>query len=249
MQNQDCAGRVALVTGASRGIGHGIALELARRGAHVIAMARTQGALEALDDEIRALGGQCTLVPCDIKDYAALDRLGASIFERWGRLDILVANAGILGTLSPLGHIDPDRFEAVMAVNVTANWRLLRSLDLPLRQSAAGRVIMLSSGVAHRAEARAYWGPYAMSKAALEMLGRTYAAETQLTNLKVMLVNPGPLRTRMRAAAMPDENPQDLAVPESIAPQLVEMLLPSWQQSGALYDCPTGKVLHFQSPV
>ncbi len=249
MQNQDCAGRVALVTGASRGIGHAVALELAQRGAHVIAMARTQGALEALDDDIRARGGHCTLVPCDIKDYAALDRLGATIFERWGRLDMLVANAGILGTLSPLGHIDPERFEAVMAVNVTANWRLIRSLDLPLRRSDAGRVIMLSSGVAHRAETRAYWGPYAMSKAALEMLGRTYAAETQNTNLKITLVNPGPLRTRMRAAAMPDEDPEDLAPPESIAPQLVNLLLPAWQQSGALYDCPTGKVLHFQSPV
>lgn len=248
MQNKDCAGRVVLVTGASRGIGKAVALELAQRGAHVIALSRTQGALEALDDEIRALGGACTLVPCDIKDYDALDRLGASLFERWGRLDGLVANAGILGTLTPLGHVDPERFEAVMAVNVTANWRLIRSLDLPLRQSAAGRVIMLSSGVAHRAKAVAYWGPYAASKAALEMLGRTYAAETLLTNLKIMLVNPGPLRTKMRAAAMPDEDPADLAPPESIAPQLVAMLLPSWQETGALYDCPSGKVLHFQSP-
>src|ERR1700742_704700 len=197
---QPFSGRVALVTGASRGIGRALALELARAGAHVVAIARTQGALEELDDAIRAVVSEATLVPCDLKDHEALDRLGAALYERWGKLDVFIGNAGLLGPLSPLGHVDPPKWDDVMNVNVTANWRLLRSLDLLLRKSEAGRVLFLTSGVAHRAEFKPYWGPYAVSKAALEALARTYAAETAtITKVKVMLVNPGPLRTRMRA--------------------------------------------------
>src|SRR5271166_2120449 len=175
---KNLAGRIALVTGASRGIGRAVATELARRGAHVIALARTQGALEELDDSIRKLGGEATLVPCDIKDFEALDRLGAAIHGRWGKLDILVGNAGILGPLTPIAHCDPDKWDQVFSVNVTANYRLLRSLDPLLRASDAGRAAFISSGAAQKDEFAAYWGPYAASKSALDAIVRTYAAET-----------------------------------------------------------------------
>src|SRR5271166_5971087 len=198
--------RIVLVTGASRGIGRAAALAFARTGAHVVALARTQGALEELDDEIRALRPEdespATLVPLDLRDFAALDRLGEALYRRWGRLDALIGNAGVLGVLSPLHHLDPKTWDEVMAVNVTANWRLIRSLDPLLRRSAAGRVAFITSGVASRAELRAYWGPYATSKGALDALARTYAAETLNTStIRVMLVDPGPLRTAMRATA------------------------------------------------
>jgi NAD(P)-dependent dehydrogenase (short-subunit alcohol dehydrogenase family) len=243
------AGRLALVTGASRGIGRALALEFARAGAHVIALARTQGALEELDDAIRGVGSEATLVPCDLKDYEALDRLGAALYERWGKLDIFVGNAGLLGPLSPLGHVDPPKWDDVMAVNVTANWRLLRSFDLLLRKSEAGRVLFLTSGVAHRAEFRPYWGPYAISKAALEALARTYAAETATTSkIKVMLVNPGPLRTRMRAAAMPGEDPLTLKTPEDLAPRLLPLCSADWTETGKLYDFPSNRLASFQAP-
>ncbi|MGO8740590.1 SDR family NAD(P)-dependent oxidoreductase [Rhodoblastus sp.] len=243
------AGRLALVTGASRGIGRAVALELARRGAHVIALARTQGALEELDDEIRALGSETTLVPCNITDYPALDRLGAAIFERWGKLDIFVGNAGILGPLTPVSHCDPDKWDKLMAVNVTANYRLLRSLDALLRASDAGRVVFMSSGVAQRAEYRAFWGPYAISKAALDAMMRSYAADVvNISNVKAMSANPGPLRTRMRAAAMPGEDPATLKTPEEFAPKLVDLCGPDWRETGKIYDFPTDKVLAFQGP-
>jgi NAD(P)-dependent dehydrogenase (short-subunit alcohol dehydrogenase family) len=241
--------RVALVTGASRGIGRAVALELARAGAHVVALARTQGALEELDDDIRALGGEATLVPCDLADFEAIDRLGAAIFERWGRLDVLVGNAGILGPISPLAHVDPKDWNKVLAVNVTANWRLLRSFDLPLRASAAGRVVFVTSGAAHRARMKPYWGPYAISKAALEAMARTYAAETEnITNIKVMLANPGPLRTRMRALAMPGEDPATLAPPDGFAKKILALCAPDWSESARLYDYPTDRVLDFRDP-
>ncbi len=241
------AGRIALVTGASRGIGRAVALELARRGAHVIALARTQGALEELDDAIRALGGEATLVPCDIKDYAALDRLGAAIHERWGKLDIFVGNAGILGPLTPIAHCDPEKWDQVFAVNVTANYRLLRSLDLLLRASDAGRVVFLSSGVAQRGELSAFWGPYAASKSALDAILRAYAAETvNVSNVRAMSVNPGPLRTRMRAAAMPGEDPETLRTPEEFAPKVADLCAPGWTETGKIYDFPKDKVLQFQ---
>ena len=241
--------RTALVTGASRGIGRAVALELARQGAHVIAMARTQGALEELDDAIRSEGGEATLVPCDIKDFEAIDRLGAAIHERWGKLDVLVGNAGVLGPITPMAHVDPKQWDEVIAVNVTANYRLLRSLDPLLRASEAGRVVFLSSGVAQRAEQKPYWGAYAISKGALDLMMRTYAAETVSTsNVKVMSVNPGPLRTRMRAKAMPGEDPQTLKTPEDVAPKIVELCGPGWSETGAFYDFPTDRVLRFAAP-
>lgn len=242
-------GRLALVTGASRGIGRAAAIELARAGAHVIALARTQGALEELDDAIRAAGSEATLVPCDLKDVDALDRLGAAIYERWGKLDILVGNAGVLGPVSPLGHIDPKHWDEVLAVNVTANWRLIRSLDLLLRAAEAGRALFVTSGAGHTADFKPYWGPYAVSKAALEALARTYAAETATTSrVKVMLVNPGPLRTRMRATAMPGEDPLTLKTPEDLAPKLIQLLSPDWGETGKLYDFPSDKILSFRGP-
>jgi NAD(P)-dependent dehydrogenase (short-subunit alcohol dehydrogenase family) len=243
------SGRIALVTGASRGIGRAVAHELAKAGAHVIALARTQGALEELDDEIRTLGGEATLVPCDLVDHDALDRLGAAIHERWGQLDILVGNAGLLGVLSPLGHIDPKEWDKVFSVNVTANWRLIRSLDPLLKRSDAGRVVFLSSGAGHRADLRAYWGLYGTTKAALDTLARFYAAETQnISNVRVNLFNPGPLRTTMRAKAMPGEDPMTLRTPEEAAPQIVAMCSPEWTETGKLWDFPQGRALTFREP-
>jgi NAD(P)-dependent dehydrogenase (short-subunit alcohol dehydrogenase family) len=240
-------GRVALVTGASRGIGRAAALAFAQAGAHVVALARTSGALEELDDEIRAIEGNATLVPLDLSDAGGIEKLGPALLERWGRLDILLANAGVLGSLSPLGHVtDPD-WAKVMDINVTANWRLIKSLDPALRASDSGRVILLSSGAAHKCTA--YWGPYSVSKAAVEALGRTYAAETATTPVKVMLVNPGPLRTRMRAEAMPGEDPATLRTPEDLAPHLVALASPEWQESGKIFDFPQEKVLNPQPPV
>ena len=239
--------RIALVTGASRGIGRAAALAFAEAGAHVVAVARTQGALEELDDEIRARGGDpATLVPLDLKDMEALDRLGAALHERWGKLDVLFGNAGILGDLTPLGHVDPKTWDTLMAVNVTANWRLIRSLDPLLRASDAGRAIFVSSGAAHKCTA--YWGPYSVSKAALEALARTYAAETVETTVRVMLVNPGPLRTRMRASAMPGEDPETLRTPDDLAPHIVRLASPEWSETGKLYDFPTDRVLGYQPP-
>ena len=239
--------RIALVTGASRGIGRAAALAFAEAGAHVVAVARTQGALEELDDEIRARGGDpATLVPLDLKDMEALDRLGAALHERWGKLDVLFGNAGILGDLTPLGHVDPKTWDTLMAVNVTANWRLIRSLDPLLRASDAGRAIFVSSGAAHKCTA--YWGPYSVSKAALEALARTYAAETVETRVRVMLVNPGPLRTRMRASAMPGEDPETLRTPDDLAPHILRLASPEWSETGKLYDFPTDRVLAYQPP-
>ena len=250
---QNASPRLALVTGASRGIGRAAALALAASGAHVVAVARTQGALEELDDEIRALhpGGesQATLVPMDLRDHAAIDRLGEALYRRWGKLDVLVGNAGLLGPLSPLHHIDPKPWEDVFSVNVNANWRLIRAMDPLLRASPSGRAIFITSGAGHRAEMRAYWGAYAASKAALEALARTYAAETATTsNIKVMLVNPGPLRTRMRAAAMPGEDPLTLREPADLAPKILALASPDWTATGKLYDFPSDRVMSFQGP-
>jgi NAD(P)-dependent dehydrogenase (short-subunit alcohol dehydrogenase family) len=245
--------RVALVTGASRGIGRAAALALAGAGVHVIALARTQGALEELDDEIRALrpGDQnpASLAPVDLRDFAAIDRLGGVIFERWRRLDAFVGSAGVLGPITPLHHVEPRQWEDAIALNVTANWRLIRALDPLLRASPSGRVALLSSGAGHRADLRAYWGPYAVSKAALDALVRTYAAETVNTsNIRVMAINPGALRTAMRAQAMPGEDPMTLRTPEQLAPKIVEICSPEWAQTGKLYDFPLDRVLSFRAP-
>lgn len=239
-------GRVAVVTGASRGIGHATALALASAGCHVIAVARTSGALEELDDAIKAVGGAATLVPMDLKDFPAIDRLGAAIHERWGKLDILVGNAGMLGPLSPLGHVEPKAFDDVMAVNLTANWRLIRSLDPLLQLSDAGRALFVSSGAAHKT--MAFWGPYSVSKAALQALVMTYSQENLRTRVRINLVNPGPLRTRMRAEAMPGEDPESLRTPEELAPEIIKLALPSCDVHGAIYDFPSGKLLRPQSP-
>jgi NAD(P)-dependent dehydrogenase (short-subunit alcohol dehydrogenase family) len=226
-----------------------VALELARQGAHVVALARTQGALEELDDEIRALGGEATLVPCDLKDFDALDRLGLALFERWGKLDILVGNAGILGPVTPLPHVDPPNWDNVFAINVTANYRLIRSLDPLLRASTAGRAVFVTSGAGSNANMNAYRAPYSASKAALDALARTYAAETvNTTNVRVMIANPGPLRTKMRAGLMPGEDPMTLRTPEEFAPKVVALCHPESMESGKLYDFQDDRVKSWRSP-
>src|SRR5436190_3564327 len=222
-------GRIALVTGASRGIGRAAALALAQAGAHVILVARTVGGLEDADDEIQKIGGTATLVPMNLRDSDAIDRLGASIYERWGRLDAFLGNAGVLGQLTPLAHLEPKIFQEVMEVNVIANWRLIRSLDPLLRLSDAGRVVFVTSGAAKKHTA--YWGAYSASKAALESLALTYAVECETTKIKVNLINPGPIRTAMRKKAMPGEDPSTLAVPDDMAPRIVEMLSPAYDRS------------------
>jgi NAD(P)-dependent dehydrogenase (short-subunit alcohol dehydrogenase family) len=225
-------GRVALVTGASRGIGQAAARALAAAGGHVILVARTVGGLEDVDDEIQKAGGSATLVPLDLKDFAALDRLGASIYERWGKLDAFLGNAGVLGAVTPLAHLEPKLFQELLDVNVTANWRLIRSLDPLLRASDAGRALFVTSGAARKHTP--FWGGYAMAKAALESLALTYAAECASTNVKVNLLSPGPLRTAMRARAMPGEDPQTLTPPDAVASLIVDLLSPSCNKNGEL---------------
>jgi NAD(P)-dependent dehydrogenase (short-subunit alcohol dehydrogenase family) len=230
--------RIALVTGTSRGIGRATAVRLAELGAHLVAIARTEGALTELDDEVRAVGGSATLVPLDLRDGDAIDGLGRAVFERWGRLDVLVANAGVLGPLSPLGHVPVDKWEQVMAVNLTANWRLIRSMDPLIRQSDAARAVFVTSGASRNL--RAYWGPYSVSKAGLDALARTYANELANTPHCVNLFNPGPTRTKMRAEAMPGENPDTLPAPEVVADALVRLCLPQVAANGGWYDFPSG---------
>jgi NAD(P)-dependent dehydrogenase (short-subunit alcohol dehydrogenase family) len=230
MTSKHLENRLVLVTGASRGIGRAAAIALAGAGAHVIAVARTVGALEEVDDEIQKAGGSATLVPLNLKDFAALDRLGASIFERWGKLDAFFGNAGILGVLTPLGHLDPKVFQELLDINVTANWRLIRSLDPLLQRADAGRVLFMTSSVARNP--RAFWGGYAMTKAALESLALTYAQECDSTSVKVNLLNPGGTRTAMRARAMPGEDPSTLPRPVDIAPLIVELLSPTCEKNG-----------------
>ncbi|MCC6982077.1 MAG: SDR family NAD(P)-dependent oxidoreductase [Bauldia sp.] len=230
----DFSGRIAVVTGASRGIGRAAALALAKAGAHVVAVARTVGALEELDDEIKAAGGHATLVPLDLKDSVAIDRMGAALYERWGRVDALFGNAGELGTLAPLGHTEPKVWDDVLAVNLTANYRLIRSLDPLLRASTAGRALFVTSGAAHHNNA--YWGPYSVSKAGLEALVRTYAAEIRQTNVRVNILDPGRVRTRMRAQAMPGEDPMILPPPEDLVPDILRMLSPDYDENGVTYS-------------
>jgi NAD(P)-dependent dehydrogenase (short-subunit alcohol dehydrogenase family) len=231
---KDLAGRIVLVTGASRGIGYFAAREAGRRGAHVIAVARTVGGLEELDDEIKAAGSEATLVPLDITDYDGIDRLGQAIFGRWGRLDGLIGNAGRAGAVSPVGHIEPKDFERVVATNVIANFRLIRSFDLLLRQSDAGRALFISSSIVTKAVP--YFASYTATKMALDGLVRVYATEMANTKVRVNAFNPGPLRTAMRASAYPGEDPLTLEPPSVVAPKIVEMISPAYAENGVLFD-------------
>ncbi len=238
MTNNDqgrLAGRIALITGASRGLGAAIAKRYASEGAQLILLARTVGGLEELDDTIRAAGGRRPLlVPHDLRELDGLDRLGASLHERYGRLDIVVGNAGQLGVLSPVGHIAPQVWDEVMAVNVTANYRLIRSLDPLLRLSSAGRALFVTSGAASHLQA--YWSVYAASKAALEALVKCYAAEIAKTSVRANLVSPGAMRTAMRRQAFPGEDPATLPAPDSVTEIFVELADPDCQVNGEVIE-------------
>ena len=242
----DLSGRIALVTGASRGIGYFTAKALASAGAHVIAVARTVGGLEELDDEIKAAGGEATLVPLDLKDMEGIDRLGGAIHERWGKLDILMANAAVLGVIAPLGHVEAKVFEQVMTINVTATWRLIRSVDPLLRMSDAGRAIVMSSSSAH--SARAFWGPYAMSKAAVEAMARSWADETKNYPLRVNCVDPGATRTAMRAQAVPGEDPKTLPHPSEIAARILKLADPALKETRMIYQAQQDRFVSYQMP-
>ncbi len=234
MSEKRFSGHLALVTGATSGLGRALSLALASEGAHVIALAKKKRGLEALDDEIQALGSEATLVPLDLRKGDGIDELGGVIFERWKKLDILVGNAGILGPLSPLSHVQPNQWQDAIDINVTANFRLIRSMDTLLRASDAGRALFITSNITRGN--RAYWGPYATSKAALEMLVLTYAAETRQSAVKVNLVNPGAMRTTMRAEAYPGEDPKTLSTPEEIAPKILPLLTPEFDRTGQRFD-------------
>ena len=238
--------KIALVTGASRGIGYQIAKQMAAEGAHVIALARTVGGLEELDDEIKSAGGSATLVPLDLTDMGGIDRLGGAIKERWGKLDVMVANAGLLGVLAPIGHIEAKTFDKTMTVNVTSTWRLIRSVDPLLRASGAGRAIVMSSGAAH--SAKAYWSLYAATKAACEAMVRSWANETMNTPLRVNAVNPGATRTKMRAEAMPGEDPKALPTAREVAAKILPLAYDDVTETGKIFDVRENRFLTYQDP-
>lgn len=242
----DLKGRIALVTGASRGIGYFTALELAKAGAHVIACARTVGGLEELDDAIKKAGRSSTLVPFDLADMNAIDALGGSIHERWGKLDILVANAGVLGVISPVDHVEAKVFEKVMNINVTATWRLIRSVAPLISKSDAGRALILSSGAAHKC--RPFWGAYSASKAAVEALARTWAAETQRLPLRILSIDPGATRTAMRAQAVPGEDPETLPHPSEVAARLLPLCGPDQTETGKLFVVRENRIVDYRLP-
>jgi len=231
-ENAPLAGRYALVTGASRGIGEACALALAEAGAHVIALARTVGALESLENRLTSKGLAGTMVPFDLLELERIDDLGAVILNNFGRLDILIGNAATLGPLSPVGHIKSDDWERVINLNLTANWRLLRIFDPLLKKSDAGRVVLLTSWIA--SHNHAFWGPYAASKAGLEALARCYAEEVQNSPLRVNLLDPGIMRTSMRMKAFPGEDPETLPSPDQLGPLFVKMCSPGYDQNGQL---------------
>jgi NAD(P)-dependent dehydrogenase (short-subunit alcohol dehydrogenase family) len=227
-------GKIALITGASRGIGAAVAERFAREGAHLVLAARTVGGLEEVDDRVRAGGGSATLVPLDLRDFIKIDELAAALHQRYGRLDILVGNAAEFGTFSPLGHIDPKLWGEIIDLNLTANWRLIRAMDPLLRAAAQGRAIFVTSGIAR--SPRAYWGPYAASKAALEALVKTYAAEIAKTNVRANLIGPGVVRTRLRARVFPGEDPMTLPPPESVADAFLQLALPECERNGEIVN-------------
>jgi NAD(P)-dependent dehydrogenase (short-subunit alcohol dehydrogenase family) len=240
------ASRIALVTGASRGIGYATARALAKAGAHIVAVGRTQAGLEELDDEIRQAGGSATLVPLNLSDFDGIARLGAALHERHGKLDILIGNAGVAGPSSPLGHIDLKAWNDVIAVNVTANFQLIRCMEPLLKRSDAGRAVFVTSAAASKASA--YLGPYAASKAAVETLARAWAQETAATSLRVNLFDPGPIRTRMRASVFPGEDPMTLDTPEQAAEFILPMCAPDWSETGKLFEYKSRKLLSFRAP-
>jgi NAD(P)-dependent dehydrogenase (short-subunit alcohol dehydrogenase family) len=213
--------RVALVTGASRGIGAATAVELARRGVHVVITARTQGGLEETDDAIRALGGSATLLPLDLAEGEQVDALGPSIYQRFGRLDVLVHAAGTLGRLTPVAHILANDWADVVAVNLSAAWHLIRTCDPLLRNAEAGRAVFVTDARAR--EPKAYWGAYGATKAGMAHLVLTWADEVKTTRLRVHLFDPGPTATRLRSQAMPGEDPTTLPKPADIAPKLAAL--------------------------
>ncbi len=225
-------GRLALVTGASRGLGAATAVALARLGADLVISARTIGGLEETDDAIRAAGGRASLVPLDLRDGPSVDRLGPSIGERFGRLDALVANAGVLGPLTPAGHILPDAWAEVIEVNLGAAWRLIRTAAPLLLAAPAGRAVFVTDRRARMP--RAYWGAYGASKAGMEYLALAWAEETRNTRLRVNLFDPGPMATRLRLRAMPAEDRSALPAPEEIAPALAALCLPEENRHAAL---------------
>ncbi len=228
----DLSGKTALITGASRGIGAAVAKAYAKAGAHVVLMARTVGGLEEVDDAIRAAGGTATLISQDLMELDKIDILGPALADRFGGLDIFVGNAGLLGPLTPLSHISAKEWDKVMTLNMTANFRLIRTLDPLLRASQAGRVIVVSTGAHVIRGEKAYWGAYAASKAGLEALARTYAAETQKTNMRVNIINPGAVRTAMRASAVPGEDSEQLPAPDDITGTFLELASESCQKHG-----------------
>ncbi|WP_375622919.1 MULTISPECIES: SDR family NAD(P)-dependent oxidoreductase [unclassified Bartonella] len=245
-RNFSLRGRVALVTGASRGIGYYLALELAARGAHIIALARTVSGLTELDNQIQEKGAHATLVPLDLHHMENIDTLALSIAKRWKKLDIIVANAGILGTLSPIAHIENTVFEDVFQINLFSQWRLMKAVEPLLRESDAGRAILLSSSVAHAT--RPFWGAYAASKAALEVIARCWAEELKQTPIKINCVNPGATRTAMRAEAMPGEDPQTLPSPQEVAKKIVHLLSPDLKETGKLFNVHKNRFVDYHVP-
>ncbi|WP_455481431.1 SDR family NAD(P)-dependent oxidoreductase [Bartonella sp. B12(2025)] len=239
-------GRVALVTGASRGIGYYLALELAARGAHIIALARTISGLTELDNQIRKKGARATLIPLDLHHMENIDALGVSIAKQWKKLDIMVANAGILGTLSPIAHVENTVFENIFQINLISQWRLMKAVEPLLRESDAGRAILLSSSVAH--VPRAFWGPYAASKAALEIVARCWAEELKQTPIKINCVNPGATRTTMRAQAMPSEDPQTLPSPQEVAAKIAYLSSPDLKETGRLFNVRKNRFTDYHAP-
>ena len=235
--------RLVLVTGASRGIGPAVAEVLAREGCHLLLVARTVGGLEETDDRVRKAGGSATLVPLDLADGPGIDRLAGAVAERWGRLDGLLGNAGFLGNLAPLPHLDPEKeWQRAVDINLTANWRLIRAFDALLRQAPAGRALFVSSSAA--AKHKPYWGAYAATKAALESLALTWAGECAKTSVCVNVVRPGPTATAMRAKAMPGEDPATLPAPEDVAPLIAALLRPEETRSGQVVELPREKAAY-----